>query len=40
MLSGLPILLLILGVPLTFISGLYETFSASAWTLAYREVVT
>ncbi len=38
-LSGLPILLLILGVPLTFISGLYETFSASAWTLAYREVV-
>lgn len=37
-LSGLPILLLILGIPLTFIAGLYATFSASAWTLAYREV--
>ncbi len=37
--SGLPILLLLVGVPLTFISGLYETFSSSAWTLAYREVV-
>jgi hypothetical protein len=35
---GAPIFLLILGVPLTFIGGLYETFKSSAWTLAYREV--
>lgn len=37
-LIGVPIGLVILGVPLTIISGLYETFSSSAWTLAYREV--
>lgn len=36
---GLPIFLLIFAVPLTFISGLYETFRSSAWTLTYREVV-
>jgi hypothetical protein len=35
---GLPIFLLILAIPLTFIGGLYETFKSSAWTLAYREV--
>jgi len=35
---ALPIFLLVLVVPLTFISGLYETFKSSAWTLAYREV--
>jgi hypothetical protein len=35
---ALPIFLLIMAVPLTFASGLYETFKSSAWTLAYREV--
>jgi hypothetical protein len=35
---ALPIFLLILAAPLTFISGLYETFKSSVWTLAYREV--
>ena len=35
---GLPIFLLILATPMTFISGLYQTFKSSAWTLAYREV--
>ena len=35
---GLPIFLLILGIPMTFVSGLYETFKSSVWTLAYREV--
>lgn len=35
---GLPIFLLIMAVPLTFIGGLYETFKSSAWTLAYRAV--
>lgn len=37
-LCGLPIFMLIVGVPLTFISGLYVTFTSSAWTLTYREV--
>lgn len=36
---GLPISLLILAIPMTFISGLYQTFKSSVWTLAYREVV-
>ncbi len=36
--AGLPIFLLILIIPLTFISGLYETFRSSVWTLTYREV--
>lgn len=35
---GLPIFLMVLAIPLTFISGLYETFKSSTWTLAYREV--
>lgn len=35
---GLPIFLLLLGIPLTFISGLFETFKSSAWTLVYRDV--
>lgn len=36
--AGLPLFLLVLGIPLTFISGLYETFKSSTWTLTYREV--
>lgn len=37
--AGLPVFLLVLVVPMTFISGLYETFKSNVWTLAYREVV-
>lgn len=37
---GLPIFLLVLGIPLTFVSGLYEVFKSSVWTLAYREVTS
>ncbi len=36
--AGLPLFLLVLGIPLTFISGLFETFKSSTWTLTYREV--
>jgi hypothetical protein len=37
--AGLPIFLVILIVPLTFLQGLYTVFDSSAWTLAYREVL-
>jgi hypothetical protein len=36
--AGVPIFLVILLVPLTFLGGLYRVFDAGAWTLAYREV--
>jgi hypothetical protein len=36
---GIPLFILILSLPLTFISGLMEAFSSSTWTLTYREVV-
>jgi hypothetical protein len=36
---GLPIFLVVLIVPSGFISGLYETFKSSTWTLTFREVV-
>jgi hypothetical protein len=35
---GLPPFLLIMLVPLTFISGVYLVFKSSTWTLTYREV--
>jgi hypothetical protein len=35
---GAPIFLLLLGIPMTLIGGLFETFKSSAWTLVYREV--
>jgi hypothetical protein len=37
--AGLPIFMLIVLVPLTFLQGLYTVFDSGAWTLAYREVV-
>lgn len=36
---GLPIFLVALIVPTGFVSGLYETFKSSTWTLTFREVV-
>jgi hypothetical protein len=36
---GLPIFLIVLILPGGFISGLYETYKSSTWTLTYREVV-
>ena len=35
---GIPIFLLVLVVPLTFLEGLRMTFRSSTWTLAYREL--
>jgi hypothetical protein len=37
-LVGLPIFILVLAAPLTFLSGLAEVFKSSVWTLAYREL--
>ncbi|RPJ43843.1 MAG: hypothetical protein EHM21_10960 [Chloroflexi bacterium] len=39
LLVGLPLFLLVLIVPLTFIGGLYEVFTSSVWTLTYRELL-
>jgi hypothetical protein len=38
-LIGLPIFLVVLIIPGNFIGGLFETYTSSAWTLTYREVV-
>jgi hypothetical protein len=38
-LVGLPIFLLVLIIPGSFVGGLYETFKSSTWTLTYREVL-
>ena len=38
MLIGAPFFLLILGVPLLLIQGVYLVFESSTWTLAYREL--
>ena len=35
---GIPIFILIVALPLTFLSGLSEVFQSSVWTLAYREL--
>ncbi len=37
-LVGLPIFILLLAAPLTFLNGLAEVFKSSVWTLAYREL--
>jgi len=39
LLAGLPIFILILGVPLLIAQGVYLVFESSAWTLAYRDLV-
>jgi hypothetical protein len=36
---GLPIFVLVLGIPIVFASGLVQVFSSSAWTLAYRGLI-
>lgn len=36
---GIPIFLVTVILPLTFVSGLFEAFSSSSWTLTYREMV-
>jgi hypothetical protein len=36
--AGLPMFLVIVVVPLTFLDGLYQVFHSGAWTLAYRGV--
>jgi hypothetical protein len=37
-LVGLPIFLIVLIIPLAFLSGVLETFNSSNWTLVYREL--
>ena len=37
-LVGIPIFILVLAVPLTFLSGVWEVFKSSTWTLTYREL--
>ncbi len=36
---GLPIFLVVVGLPLLFVGGLFETYKSTAWTLTYREAV-
>jgi hypothetical protein len=35
---GIPIFILVMVVPLTFLGGLVEVFKSSVWTLTYREL--
>jgi hypothetical protein len=35
---GIPIFLLVVGLPTLFLGGLAEVFKSSVWTLAYREL--
>lgn len=37
-LAGLPIFLVILGIPLLLVQGVYLVFESSAWTLVYRDL--
>ena len=37
---GLPIFILVLSIPIVFVSGLAQVFTSSAWTLAYRELIS
>jgi hypothetical protein len=36
---AIPIVLMVVGAPLIFLSGLLETFKSSTWTLTYRELL-
>jgi hypothetical protein len=38
--AALPIFILIIGAPITFLSGLREVFQSSSWTLTYRELLS
>jgi hypothetical protein len=35
---GIPIFILVLAAPLSFLGGLFEVFMSSTWTLTYREL--
>jgi hypothetical protein len=35
---GIPLFFLVFGIPALFLSGVYETFKSTTWTLAYREL--
>lgn len=37
--AGLPVFLLVLGIPLTIVGGIFQSYRSSVWTLTYREVV-
>jgi len=37
---GIPIFILVIAMPLSFLGGLFETFISSTWTLTYRELHT
>ena len=36
---GVPIFIVVVGLPLLFLSGLVQTFQSSTWTLTYRELL-
>ena len=38
-LVGLPIFMLVVGLPSLFLNGLFETFKSTTWTLTYRELL-
>ena len=38
-LAGLPIFMLVVGLPSLFLGGLFETFKSTTWTLTYRELL-
>jgi hypothetical protein len=38
-LIGIPLFLLVFGLPALFLNGLFKVFVSSSWTLAYRELV-
>ncbi|NLE46073.1 MAG: hypothetical protein GX620_15245 [Chloroflexi bacterium] len=35
---GIPVAILIIGAPFVFLSGIFETYKSTTWTLAYREM--
>jgi hypothetical protein len=35
---GIPIFLLVVGLPILFVGGLVQVFKSSVWTLTYREL--
>ncbi len=39
-LVGLPIFMLVVGLPSLFLKGLFETFKSTTWTLTYRELLS
>ncbi len=37
--AGLPVFILVLSIPLSIVSGIFQSYDSSVWTLTYREVV-